>query len=71
VRHTRSGPRGIIVGRLASDDSRVLANPAEGDARLMELLLSGEPLGSPILLRPTEAGNKATLQRTESQAVDP
>jgi acetyl-CoA C-acetyltransferase len=61
VRHGRSGPVGIIVGRLSSDDTRFLANPSADDADLIELLLHGEPVGARITVQPKESGNEATL----------
>jgi acetyl-CoA C-acetyltransferase len=61
VRHTKSGPVGIIVGRLDSDDTRFLANPAEGDDDLVDLIVNDEPVGAQIVVQPHEAGNKAAL----------
>jgi acetyl-CoA C-acetyltransferase len=69
VRHTKSGPIGIIVGRLDADDRRLLANPAEGDDDLLELLIDGEPISVPIVVQPHETGNKAALSTARLQEV--
>jgi acetyl-CoA C-acetyltransferase len=68
VRHTESGPVGIIVGRLDADDRRLLANPAEGDD-LLDLLIEGEPIGAQIVVQPYETGNKAALSNARLQEV--
>jgi acetyl-CoA C-acetyltransferase len=68
VRHTKSGPIGIIVGRLDADNRRFLANPADGDD-VLELLLEGEPLGAQIVVRPHKTGNKAALSTARRQEV--
>jgi acetyl-CoA C-acetyltransferase len=67
VRHTKSAPVGIIVGRLHSNDTRFLANPTDGDDELTDLLLRGEPVGAQILVRPHESGNKASLSSARLQ----
>jgi acetyl-CoA C-acetyltransferase len=69
VRHTKSGPVGIIVGRLDGNDRRCLANPAEGDDDLLDLLIDGEPIGAQIMVQPHEAGNKAALSTARLQGV--
>jgi acetyl-CoA C-acetyltransferase len=61
VRHTKSGPLGIIVGRLAADDRRFLANPADGDTDLLRLLTDGDPIGTSITVQHHETGNTARL----------
>jgi acetyl-CoA C-acetyltransferase len=65
VRHTKSGPVGIIVGRLDSNDTRFLANPVDGDDELTDLLVDGEPVGAHIVVQPHEAGNKAALSSAQ------
>jgi acetyl-CoA C-acetyltransferase len=69
VRHTKSGPVGIIVGRLDGNDRRCLANPAEGDDDLLDLLIAGEPIGAQIMLQPNETGNKAALSIARLQGA--
>jgi acetyl-CoA C-acetyltransferase len=61
VRHTKTGPVGIIVGRLLADDSRFLANPTEGSDELLDLLMDAEPVGALISVQAHETGNRATL----------
>jgi acetyl-CoA C-acetyltransferase len=51
---------GIIMGRLDSDHSRFLATSEDDD--LVALLVDGEPLGAPIVVRSTEHGNRASLR---------
>jgi acetyl-CoA C-acetyltransferase len=48
---------GIIIGRLDDDGSRFLALTEDPD--LVGLLSDGEPLGAPIVVRPTEKDNRA------------
>jgi acetyl-CoA C-acetyltransferase len=69
VRHTKSGPAGIIVGRLDADDRRLLANPAADDDDLLDLLIDGEPIGAHIVVQPHETGNKAALSSARLQKV--
>jgi acetyl-CoA C-acetyltransferase len=69
VRHTKSGPVGIVIGRLDADDRRLLANPAAGDDDLLGLLIDGEPIGAHIVVQPHETGNKAALSSARLQKV--
>jgi acetyl-CoA C-acetyltransferase len=69
VRHTKSGPVGVIVGRLYADDRRLLANPAEGDDDLLDLLIDGEPIAAQIMVQPHQTGNKAALNTARLQEV--
>jgi acetyl-CoA C-acetyltransferase len=67
VRHTKSGPVGVVVGRLDSDGARFLANPADADDELMDLLIDGEPIGAEIVVQPHDAGNRAALSSARLQ----
>lgn len=69
VRYTKSGPVAIVVGRLDADDRRFLANPAKNDHDLLDLLIDGEPIGAPIVVRPDPTGNKAALSTAKVQGV--
>jgi acetyl-CoA C-acetyltransferase len=69
MRHTKSGPVGIMVGRLDADGRRFLANPATGDDDLLDLLVVGEPIGAQIMVQPNETGNKAALSTARLQEV--
>jgi acetyl-CoA C-acetyltransferase len=69
VRYTKSGPVGIVVGRLDADDRRLLANPVTGDDDLLNLLIDGEPIGAQIVVQPHETGNKAALSGARLQEV--
>jgi acetyl-CoA C-acetyltransferase len=67
VRHTKSGPVGIIVGRLDSGGTRFLANPADGDDELVDLLVDGDPVGAPIVVQTDEASTRAALSTARLQ----
>lgn len=59
VKYTRSGPTGIVVGRL-SDGRRFLATVAPQDTDLIALLATGDPVGQPIFARSFGRGNVVT-----------
>lgn len=59
VRYDQPTRAGIIIGRLAADNSRFLAMTTDDD--LVTLLCDGEPLGAPIMVRATDKGNRAAL----------
>jgi acetyl-CoA C-acetyltransferase len=67
VRHPKSGPVGIIVGRADSGGARFLAGPADGDDELLDLLVAGEPLGVQIMVQTDEAGTRAALSTARLQ----
>jgi acetyl-CoA C-acetyltransferase len=50
---------GIIVGRLAADDTRFMATTDDDD--LVALMSTGDPLGAQINVWSTEHGNRASL----------
>ncbi|GAB3472877.1 acetyl-CoA acetyltransferase [Nocardiopsis coralliicola] len=58
VSYARDGARtGIVVGRL-EDGRRFLAQAAEGDSALLDLLSSGEPAGARVFARSFGFGNR-------------
>ena len=59
VRRDDGRPTGIVIGRLAADDSRFLAT-TEDDA-LIALLIDGAPLGREVRVRAFDYGNRCTL----------
>jgi acetyl-CoA C-acetyltransferase len=59
VRRDDGRPTGIVIGRLAADDSRFLAT-TEDDA-LIALLIDGDPLGREVRVRAFDYGNRCTL----------
>lgn len=59
VRYDWTPAAGIIIGRLDADNSRFLATTT--DEALMELLRTGEPLGTRIVVTATDDGNRAAL----------
>ncbi|MGA7053393.1 MAG: acetyl-CoA acetyltransferase [Mycobacterium sp.] len=60
VRRDGGRPTGIIVGRLAGDDSRFLATTE--DDELIALLIDGEPLGRKVRVRSFDYGNRCFLR---------
>ena len=60
VRRDGGAPTGIIIGRLAADDSRFLANTE--DEELIALLIDGEPLGRKVRVRSFDYGNRCFLR---------
>lgn len=59
VRYDWETRTGIIIGRLAADDSRFLATTT--DEELVALLSDGDPLGAQIRVTATADGNRARL----------
>jgi acetyl-CoA C-acetyltransferase len=59
VRRDNGRPTGIIIGRLAADDSRFLATTEDDD--LIALLTDGDPLGQPVQVRSFDHGNRCVL----------
>ncbi len=52
VTFSREGPeRGIVIGRLASDGARFLANTASDDRTALERLMSEDSIGRPVRVR--------------------
>lgn len=60
VRRDGGRLRGIIVGRLDADGSRFLATTEDDD--LVGLLTDGDPLGSRVLARSFDYGNRCALR---------
>jgi acetyl-CoA C-acetyltransferase len=56
VRRDAGRPTGIIIGRLAADDSRFLSTTE--DDELIALLTDGDPLGKPVRVRAFDYGNR-------------
>ncbi|OLT38474.1 acetyl-CoA acetyltransferase [Saccharomonospora sp. CUA-673] len=62
VLYERSGSRrGVVIGRLESDGSRFVANTERGDDELLELLATGDPVGTRVFARSFGYGNRVTL----------
>jgi acetyl-CoA C-acetyltransferase len=59
VRRDNGRPTGIVIGRLAADDSRFLATTEDDD--LIALLTDGEPLGSAVRVSSFDYGNRCVL----------
>ncbi len=62
VVHGRDGGRTpIVIGRLDADRRRFIARGQDGDPALAELLANApEPVGQPVYVRSSEAGNRVT-----------
>ena len=55
----KNGPStGIIVGRLAVDNRRFVANTSPGDTETLAAMNEGDPLHRSVLVEPGEAGNR-------------
>ncbi|MFZ3599315.1 acetyl-CoA acetyltransferase [Streptomyces sp. BH104] len=62
VKYSRDGARtGIVVGRLEADGRRFVAQVADGDKDLLDLLGTGEPLGARVYVRSFGTGNRVTV----------
>ncbi len=59
VRRDNGRLTGIIIGRLAADNSRFLATTEDDD--LIALLTEGEPLGRSVTVRSFDYGNRCSL----------
>jgi acetyl-CoA C-acetyltransferase len=69
VEHTRSGKKGIVVGRLTSDGGRFVALVAPDDDELMDLLQNADdPIGQPVYVTAGGSGNRVTS--SESLAAE-
>jgi len=72
VTYARDGSRtGIVIGRLDSDNRRFLAMAPDGDADMLELLGSPEPVGSRVYVRSFATGNRVTLTRDRMDELFP
>lgn len=72
VKHERSGPVGIVVGRLESDGRRFLAMTVPGDDEVTALLSGDvEPLGARLFVRSFGYGNRVTLTKDRSDELLP
>jgi acetyl-CoA C-acetyltransferase len=57
----KPGPtHAIVVGRLASNGARFLANTQENDLETLHALVENDPLHSEVNVRPTAQGNRFT-----------
>ena len=59
VRRDNGRLTGIVIGRLAADDSRFLATTEDDD--LIALLTEGEPLGRSVTVHSFDYGNRCSL----------
>jgi acetyl-CoA C-acetyltransferase len=58
---SRSGRTGIVVGRLDSTGERFLATTVPGDEMTLALLDTEEPVGSRLVVRSFEFGNRVAV----------
>lgn len=59
--HGKAGPtQAIVVGRLASDGARCLANMREGDLETLHALIENDPLHAEVHVQPSAQGNRFT-----------
>ena len=70
VKHSKDGSRtGVVVGRLEHDGRRFLATAAE--EATVELLSTGEPIGTRVYARSFGTGNVVTADRSTMDAHFP
>lgn len=68
----RSGaPRGVVVGRLESDGTRFVARTERGDDELLDLLTTGDPVGTRVYTRSFGYGNRVTLTEERMDEFHP
>ncbi|HEY1973111.1 MAG TPA: acetyl-CoA acetyltransferase [Pseudonocardia sp.] len=65
VKHGRSEPTVIVIGRLESDGRRFLANTVKGDAETSALFSAADALGARVFVRSFGFGNR--VARTEDR----
>lgn len=72
VVYSRSGPRGVVIGRLESDGRRFLAQTIEGDNDVVSVLQGNEePLGQRVYVRSFGYGNRVALTRERADILLP
>lgn len=72
VKHERSGPTGVVIGRLEADGRRFLAATVPGDDEVTRLLTGEvEPLGARVFVRSFGYGNRVTLTRERADELLP
>ncbi|MBB3051391.1 acetyl-CoA C-acetyltransferase [Prauserella isguenensis] len=68
----RSGsPKGVVVGRLESDGTRFVANTQRGDDELLDLLTTGDPVGTRVYARSFGYGNRVTVTEERMNEFHP
>ncbi|MCP2252576.1 acetyl-CoA C-acetyltransferase [Prauserella aidingensis] len=68
----RSGaPQGVVVGRLESDGTRFVARTERGDDELLDLLTTGDPVGTRVYARSFGYGNRVTLTEERMDEFHP
>ncbi|MGW2572122.1 acetyl-CoA acetyltransferase [Streptomyces sp. NPDC001537] len=71
VKYRRDGGRtGIVVGRL-EDGRRFLAQAADGDDELLDLLATGDPAGTRIYVRSFGFGNRVAVSEARMEELHP
>lgn len=72
VKHERSGPVGIVIGRLESDGRRFIASTVAGDPDVTGLLTGeAEPLGARVYVRSFGYGNRVLLTKDRADELFP
>ncbi|MFE5395965.1 acetyl-CoA acetyltransferase [Streptomyces sp. NPDC056568] len=72
VKYGRNGARtGIVIGRLEADGRRFVAQVTDGDIELLDLLATGEPVGSRVFARSYGYGNRVAVSDVRMEELDP
>jgi acetyl-CoA C-acetyltransferase len=61
VKYQRTGPVGIVVGRLESTGERFLATARPGDEEMLAALEAEHPVGTRLFVRSFDFGNRVAL----------
>ncbi|GAA1224137.1 hypothetical protein GCM10009676_02000 [Prauserella halophila] len=70
--HGRSGsPTGVVVGRLEADGTRFVAGTERGDDELLDLLTTGDPVGTRVYARSFGYGNRVALTEERMNEFHP
>jgi acetyl-CoA C-acetyltransferase len=72
VKYDRDGaPTGIVVGRLDSGGSRLVARTDDRDTEIIGLLAAGEPIGERVYVRSFGVGNRVTTTGARMDEIFP
>ena len=62
---------GIVIARLTASNQRFIANVADGDAELMDQLVSGNACGTTVYARALGMGNRVAVDRVRAYELLP
>lgn len=72
VQYSKSGQKGIVIGRLEADGRRFIANTVDGDPDVLALLTGdAEPLGQRVFVRSFGFGNRLAISAQRAGELFP